>query len=96
MVKRGITPQQAKEIREKKGIEETKMQKIRVSKGLSQGELARLANISARTIQCYEQEARPIEGAKLNTLCNICTVLGCKIEDILEDEELIKQYKAVK
>lgn len=96
MAKRGITPQKAGEIRRKKGIAETKLQKLRVERGLSQNELAVLSGVTLRAIQCYEQQTRPIEGAKLSTLCSLCIVLGCRIEDVLDDEELIKQFKKAK
>ena len=96
MAKRGITPQKAKEIREKKGITETKLQKLRVERGLSQSELAKLSGVTVRAIQCYEQQTRPIESARLYSICSLCVVLGCRIEDILEDEELIKRYKKAK
>ena len=85
-MKRGITPEQAKEIRKAKGIEDTKLQKLRVKKGYSQGTLAELSGISRRTIQNYEQGKRPIEGAHLETLCNLAKTLNCKIEDIIEDK----------
>ena len=96
MVKRGITPQMAKEIREKNGIEETKLQKIRVQRGLSQNQLAAKSGVTRRSIQCYEQQFRDIDGARLSTLCALCSVLDCNIEDILENEELIEKYKKVK
>ena len=96
MSKRGITPQQAKQIRDEKGIAETKLQSIRVKRGLSQSKLAELSGITVRTIQCYEQRARQIDGARLHALCNLSAALDCKIEDILEDKDLIEQYRKVK
>ena len=96
MVKRGMTPQQARKLRAEKGIEETKLQKLRVKKGLSQDELAEKAGINKRTLQCYEQQTRPIDGAKLEVLCDICLALGCKLEDILENEDTIRKIKATK
>lgn len=94
--KRGITVEQAKRIRAEKGIKDTKLQKVRVSRGLSQGQLAKLSGVATRTIQHYEQGVRDIDGAKLKTICELCLVLGCKIEDILESEETIKMLKATK
>ena len=95
--KRGITVEQAKRIRAEKGlIDETKLQKVRVSRGLSQGQLAKRSGVATRTIQHYEQRVRDIDGAKLKTLCGLCLVLGCKIEDILENEETIKMLRATK
>ena len=96
MTKKGITPQQAKDIRDKKGLAETILQKLRVEKGLSQTALAAVTGVSQRTIQCYEQRTRPIDGARLDTLCDISYALGCKIEDILEDKALIEKYRLSK
>ena len=96
MTKRGISPQQAKDIRAEKGIEETKLQKLRVKKGLSQSSLAAISGVPKRTIQCYEQQTRPIDGARLNSLCDIGLALGCKIEDILESKTLIEKFRLSK
>lgn len=96
MVKRGITPQIAKKIRADKGIKETKLQKLRVEQGLSQTQLAEISGVTRRAIQCYEQETRPIDGARLHALCDLCIALDCKIEDILEDAELIKKFQKTK
>lgn len=96
MGERGITPEQAKKIREAKGIEETKLQKLRVKKGLSQGELAAVSNVKKRSIQCYEQETRSIDNARLETLCDLSIALDCKIEDLLESKELITKLRMTK
>lgn len=74
----------------------TKLQSVRTARGMSQNDLAEKSGISKRTIQCYEQEARPIDGARLSQLCNLSVALGCKIDDILESKELIERYKKVK
>lgn len=95
--KRGISVEQAKRIRAEKGLkDETKLQKIRVSKGLSQGKLAKLSGVATRTIQHYERGVRDIDRAKLDTICDLCSALGCKIEDILENEETIAKLRATK
>lgn len=96
MTKRGITPQQAKKIREEKGIEETKLEKLRVKKGLSQSSLSAISGVTIRAIQTYEQQSRPIDRARLDTLCRLCLALDCKIEDIIEDKELIEKYRLTK
>lgn len=90
MNRKGMTPQKAAKIREKRGIQDTKLQRLRVKKGLSQSELAALSNVPIRRIQHYEQRVRPIDGARLETLCALCIALDCKIEDILESKETIK------
>lgn len=73
-----------------------KLQEVRKSKGLTQKELAALSSVNIRTIQQYENGARNIEGATLETLCNISLALGVKVYDILESEQLkIKLSKSV-
>lgn len=96
MVKRGMKPQQAAKIRAEKGITETRLQKLRVKKGLSQMELAVKANMPKRRIQHYEHEAENIDRAKLETLCDLCIALDCKLEDILESKELIEKLRMAK
>ena len=77
-------------------MEQTNLQKARRKKGLSQKKLAELSGISARTIECYEQRARPIDGARLETLCELSNALDCKIVEILESQELIDKFNATK
>lgn len=97
MRKRGITPEQAKKIREAKGLRDTKLQKLRTEKGLSQNELSVISGITRRTLQAYEQNSeRKIDNARLEALCDLCIALDCKIEDILEDKSLISKYRLVK
>lgn len=96
MAKKGISVETAKKIREKKGIEETKLQKMRVKKNYSQNQLAVVSGVAARAIRSYEQRERAIEGAHLETLCNLCLALDCKIEDIIENKDLIEKYKMTK
>lgn len=96
MGKRGMTPYQANQIALKNGVKETALKRVRVQKNLSQAELGQLSGVSARTIQYYESGKRKIEAANLETLCNLCAALGCRIENILEDKRVIKKYKAIK
>lgn len=77
-------------------MEQTNLKKARRKKGLSQKELAERSGISTRTIECYEQRARPIDGARLDTLCELSKALDCKIADILESQDLKAKYKATR
>lgn len=96
MAKKGMSPEKARMLRESKGLEETRLQKIRVNRGLSQNDLAVRAGISKQSIQLYEQRVRQIEGVSLKRLCIIARTLNCKISDIIEDEQLVKEYMLVK
>lgn len=64
---------------------ETKLKRIRESRGLSQTELAKLSGVKLRSIQMYEQKVNDIDKAQAQTLYKISRVLGCNIEDILEN-----------
>lgn len=96
MVKKGMSPLKAKTLRDKRGIENSKLAELRIKKGLSQSDLANKAAIPISTIRCYEQGTRPIDNARLKVLCNLCVVLDCKVDDILENHDLIERYKLVK
>jgi DNA-binding XRE family transcriptional regulator len=64
---------------------ETKLKRIRESRGLSQANLASESGVHLRSIQMYEQKANDIDKAQAKTLYKISRVLGCTIEDLLED-----------
>ena len=65
--------------------EVTNLKVIRQAKGLSQSELANLANVDIRSIQMYEQKRNDINKAQAETLLKLSKVLGCNIEDLMED-----------
>ncbi len=66
-------------------ILETKLKRIRESRGVSQSELADLSGVNKRSIQMYEQKVNDIDKAQAGTLYKISKVLGCSIEDLLEN-----------
>jgi DNA-binding Xre family transcriptional regulator len=95
--KRGMTPKTAENLRVQKGIDKgTKIRRLRVQKGLSQSELASVSGVPLKTLQRYEQTKLPVDNAKLKTLVALCLALDCKIEDIIESEELLHKYRATK
>lgn len=97
MSKRGMTPQQAERLRVQRGIDKgTKLRQQRVKMSLSQSELAALSGVPIQTLRRYEQSAIQISNAKLKTLIALCLALNCKIEDIIESEELLHKYRATK
>ena len=63
---------------------ETNLAKSRKNSGLSQSQLAKVADVSVRFIQMYEQRQTDINKAQYNNLKAIAKVLGCEIEDLLE------------
>ena len=66
-------------------ILETKLKRIRENRGISQLELAKLSGVKLRSIQMYEQKVNDIDKAQGHTLYKISRVLGCNIEDLLEN-----------
>ena len=70
-----------------------KLQEIRKKRGYSQSELSLLTNISVKTIQKYEIGERNIDGAKLETLCDLAIVLDVDICDIIESPKLKAKIK---
>ena len=66
---------------------ETKLKKVRESRGLSQSGLASLSGVTKRSIQLYEQRVNDIDKAQAQTLYKLSRVLGCQIEDLLENPE---------
>ena len=74
---------------------ETRLKTIRENRGLSQSELAKFSGVKLRSIQMYEQKANDIDKAQAKTLYKISRgtlyklsrVLGCSIEDLLENPE---------
>lgn len=54
--------------------------------GLSQPELAYLADISVRTLQDYEQDRKPLEGARAITVLKLARILRCTVEDLIDPQ----------
>lgn len=67
-----------------------KLRSIREERGLSQSQLAACTGLSVRMIQDYEQGKRDFNGAKLKTILKLCVALGCRMEDVLNDQETLE------
>ncbi len=67
--------------------QETRLKRIRENRGISQTELSRLSGVNLRSIQMYEQKENDIDKAQSGTLYKLSRVLGCTIEDLLENPE---------
>lgn len=61
----------------------TRIEQRRIAADLTQRELARQAEISLSTLQRIEQLANDNPGVRY--LANIARVLGCEIDDLIED-----------
>ena len=68
--------------------QETRLKTIRENRGISQTELSKLSGVSIRSIQMYEQKVNDIDKAQVGTIYKLSRVLGCTIEDLLENPEM--------
>ncbi|MDE6029318.1 MAG: helix-turn-helix domain-containing protein [Clostridiales bacterium] len=68
---------------------ETKLRSLREARGLSQRELSNVSGVKLRSIQLFEQKVNDIDKAQAHTLYKLARVLGCTIEDLLENPEQI-------
>ena len=96
MGERGMTPTQAAKLLALQGEKFTKLKQLRIAKGYSQSELAAVSGVPVRRIQHYEQRVRPINGARLDTLCDLAIALDCKIEDLIESKDIIAKLRMTK
>lgn len=64
---------------------ESNLKRIRENRGLSQTELAESSGVNLRNIQMYEQRRNSIDKAQAQILYKLSRVLGCEIEDLLEN-----------
>lgn len=66
---------------------EPRLKTIRENRGISQAELSRLSGVKLRSIQMYEQKVNDIDKAQAGTVYKLSRVLGCTVEDLLENPE---------
>lgn len=66
----------------------TNLKRIREEKGFTQQRLAQAANVSIGSIKSYEQGRRNINLASAEFIYRLSTVLGCRIEDLIEKENI--------
>jgi len=71
----------------------SKLQEIRKANGLTQNELAERISVKPQTIRSYEQGWRNLNKAEFSILLKLCNTLGCKLTDILDDEETLTEWE---
>ena len=64
---------------------DTNLKRIRTAYGLTQGELAEKSGVGKRSIQMYEQRNKDINKANAETVYRLAKVLGCTMEDLIEN-----------
>ncbi len=69
---------------------ETELEVERQQAKLPQDKLAKLANISVKTIQQYEQCQKDINQAPVYTLYKLAKVLHCSLEDLIEKVPVVQ------
>ena len=73
------------ESRMKEYFPETNLKHIRTTYGCTQAELAERSGVSLRSIQMYEQRNKNINKASADTMYRLARVLGCTMEDLIEN-----------
>ena len=63
---------------------EPKLKCMREARGFSQSELAKVAGVTLRSVQLYEQRVNDIDKAQAGTVYKLAAALGCSVEDLLE------------
>lgn len=66
----------------------TKIKELRLKAGLTQKELAEKSGMDIKVLMAYESGKRNLDNAKLETILNLCIALQCRLEDIIEDENI--------
>lgn len=65
------------------------LKELRINAGLSQSELGAKSGVSVRMIQHYEQGVKDINKAQGITLKHLADALGCSMEDLIIEEEIV-------
>lgn len=68
----------------------TKLKALRVERGLKQDETAYKCGMPFYTYRNYEQGQINLPNVPLIRILKICTVLQCRMEDIIEDDTILK------
>lgn len=69
------------------------LQEERIKAGFSQAKLAAVSGVNKGMIQKYEIGYRDINGASIETLCKLAVAMGCRISDIITNENVKKMLK---
>lgn len=69
------------------------LKEIRQQAGLSQSQLAEKSGVNVRMIQHYEQGAKDINGAHINTLVSLANALQCPLSSLITNDDLRDKLK---
>lgn len=76
---------EAMEVKCAEPLRDSRLKVMRESRGLSQTELAKESGVKLRNIQMYEQRVNDIDKAQAQTVYKLARVIGCNVEDLLEN-----------
>ena len=66
----------------------SKLKLMRIKKGMKQAELSERSGVPLKCIGNYEQLRRDINRARVDIVYRLASALDCKMEELLEIEEL--------
>lgn len=69
-------------------VQVSNLKLMRIKKGMKQTDLATASGVPLKCIGNYEQLRRDINRARVDIVYRLATSLGCKMEEILELENL--------
>jgi hypothetical protein len=75
--------------------ETTKFKQARINSNLKQHEVAYLSNNTLRMVETFEQGCRDINKANISSVVRLAYAMKCKLQDILEDEEVVKMLNDI-
>ena len=81
-----------KQTRPPRNAAQTKLKAVRIQTGLTQKQLADAAGLNLRTLQHYEQGAKPFDNAHISVILSICNALNCTYTDVIENADYIQVF----
>lgn len=81
-----------KQTRPPRNAAQTKLKAVRIQTGITQKQLADAAGLNLRTLQHYEQGAKPFDNAHISVILNVCNALNCTYADVIENADYIQVF----
>ena len=71
------------------------LQERRLELGMTQTELSEKSGVPLAVIRGFEQGARSVNRAQIDTLVNLCFALELRISEVLDDQDLKVKCKEI-
>lgn len=81
-----------KQTRPPRNAAQTKLKAVRIQTGITQKQLADAAGLNLRTLQHYEQGAKPFDNAHISVILSVCNALNCTYSDVIENADYIQVF----